>query len=65
MPRIAHTVETQKVLSRKEEMLLTVFLREINLVRQAVGQPPRTAQDLRLAIRDYLRGQRPTRTGSH
>ena len=64
MPRIAHEADPQRVLSATERLVLTVLLQEINLLREAVGAPPRTPQDIRQAIRGYLRAHRPHQQGT-
>lgn len=55
MPRLDHRVETARVVSYEVQMVLTLLLGELNTLRTQAGLAPRTAEQMRQAIRGYLR----------
>ena len=54
MPRLDYRAEVSQVLSRQQDLLLTVFLAELNALRAHLDLPQRTRQDMRHAIREWL-----------
>ena len=54
MPRIDHQVVTEHVLSYEVNMVLTLLLQELNVVRAQAGLPARTPEQIRQAVQQYL-----------
>lgn len=54
MPRVHHRAELSQVLSRQQDLLLTVVLAELNALREHLDLPHRTRQDMRQAMREWL-----------
>jgi hypothetical protein len=64
MPRHDHQVATERVLPYEVQMVLTVLLGELNTLRTQAGLAPRTAEQMRQAVRQYLRSHaRPGQGG--
>lgn len=55
MPRVNHRAEVSQVLSRQQDLLFTVLLAELNALREHLDLPQRTRQDVRHAMREWLR----------
>jgi hypothetical protein len=55
MPRIDHRVTPETTLSYEAQMILTLLIQEMNRLRQRASLPPLDAQDVRRAIREYIR----------
>lgn len=63
MPRLDNRVALEKF-PYEVQMVMTLLLQEVNVLRQEVGLPPRTAQQIRQALRQYVSDHpRPTRQG--
>jgi hypothetical protein len=63
MPRLNHEATIERF-SYEVQMAMTLLLQEIDALRQAVSVPPRTPQQRRQALRQYLRDHpHPTRQG--
>ena len=61
MPRLDHPATLERF-PYEVRMVMTLLLQEINVLRQAASLPPRTPQQVRQALRDYLR-QNPRPSG--
>lgn len=63
MPRLEHRVALEKF-PYDVQMLMTLLIQEINVLRQEAALPPRTSQQVRQALRQYLVDHpRPTGQG--
>ena len=66
MPRLDQQVQVQQVVSYETEMILRLLLEEINTLRQRAQLPPRTDEQVRQAVKQYLRDHpRPARAQHH
>jgi hypothetical protein len=54
MPRLDHRVTVADLLSYQEQMVLTIVVEHLNVLRVQVGLPALTAQDLRQAVRAWV-----------
>jgi hypothetical protein len=55
MPTLNHQVQTEAILSYELRMVLTLLLGELNTLRTQAGLPVRTPEQIRVAIRQYMR----------
>jgi hypothetical protein len=55
MPRLDHRVTLDTTVSYETQMVLTLLVQQLNVLRQALTLPRLDAQDVRRAIREYLR----------
>lgn len=64
MPRVAHEVTVDTVLSYETRMVLALLLPQINALRSALSLPVVTPAQVRAALRQYIREHpRPTTGG--
>lgn len=55
MPRLDHQVTVQQALSYETEMVLRLVLDQLNRLLPRVQLPPITEQQVRQAVKQYLR----------
>jgi hypothetical protein len=63
MPRLDHRVTPETTVSYETQMILTLLLQEINRLRQRASLPALDAQDVRRAMREYIRMHPRSATG--
>jgi hypothetical protein len=55
MPRLDHQVTVQQTVNYETEMVLRLVLEQINVLRQRASLPALTEEQVRQAVRGYLK----------
>lgn len=63
MPRLDHQIALDALFSYQEQMMFTLLLDQLNVIRQHVGLPLLTPHDMRQEARAYLRDHPRTKEG--
>jgi hypothetical protein len=63
MPKLDHRMTTETAVSYETQLVLTVLVGQLNVLRAQLSLPPLTGQDVRQLVRQYLKVHPKTSQG--